>query len=155
MLRREKGFTLIELLIVVAIIGIIAAIAVPNLLTAIQRSKQKRSMADMRAIGTALGSYQTDYDKYPTAAGGNFTTTTWGADASVGASYYSGSLKDSAASGRHGRLSRISSVTWLRFKFSSRIRSAEIPDFRISLRISRNGCPEPTSLSRYAPIIIR
>ena len=51
-------------------------------------------MADMRAIGTALGSYQTDYDKYPTAAGGNFTTTTWGADASVGASYYSGSLKD-------------------------------------------------------------
>ena len=89
MLRREKGFTLIELLIVVAIIGIIAAIAVPNLLTAIQRSKQKRSMADMRAIGTALGSYQVDYDKFPTqATAGAFESTL------VGKSYYAGSTKD-------------------------------------------------------------
>ena len=93
MLRREKGFTLIELLIVVAIIGIIAAIAVPNLLTAIQRSKQKRSMADMRAIGTALGSYQTDYDFYPTAAAGDFTVSTW-KDLATGQSYYNGSVKD-------------------------------------------------------------
>jgi general secretion pathway protein G len=67
MLRREKGFTLIELLIVVAIIGIIAAIAVPNLLTAIQRSKRSRTAADIRAIGTALGSYLVDYNHYPTA----------------------------------------------------------------------------------------
>lgn len=90
MLRREKGFTLIELLIVVAIIGIIAAIAVPNLLTAIQRSKQKRSMADMRALGTALGSYQVDYDLFPTsaAAGENFTS------GMIGRSYYAGSTKD-------------------------------------------------------------
>jgi len=65
MLRREKGFTLIELLIVVAIIGIIAAIAVPNLLTAIQRSKRSRTVADIRAIGTALGSYQVDNNIFP------------------------------------------------------------------------------------------
>ena len=66
--RNKKGFTLIELLIVVAIIGIIAAIAIPNLLSAIQRSKQKRSMSDMRSIGTGLGSYQVDYNGYPAAS---------------------------------------------------------------------------------------
>jgi general secretion pathway protein G len=65
MLRREKGFTLIELLIVVAIIGIIAAIAVPNLLTAIQRSKRSRTAADLRAIGTAIESYMVDHNIYP------------------------------------------------------------------------------------------
>ena len=69
MLKRDsKGFTLIELLIVVAIIGIIAAIAIPNLLNAIDRGKQKRTMADMRSIGTAVESYAVDVNVYPTAA---------------------------------------------------------------------------------------
>jgi len=63
----SKGFTLIELLIVVAIIGIIAAIAIPNLLNAIDRGKQKRTMADMRSVGTAIESYAVDTSKYPTA----------------------------------------------------------------------------------------
>ncbi|MCP4404426.1 MAG: prepilin-type N-terminal cleavage/methylation domain-containing protein [bacterium] len=89
MLRREKGFTLIELLIVVAIIGIIAAIAVPNLLTAIQRSKQKRSMADLRAVGTALGSYQVDYDAYP-----SFAVTDFVVGEQMPTSYYKGSVQD-------------------------------------------------------------
>jgi general secretion pathway protein G len=65
MRNRQKGFTLIELLIVVAIIGIIAAIAIPNLLNAIDRGKQKRTMADMRSIGTAVESYAIDSNLYP------------------------------------------------------------------------------------------
>jgi len=64
-MKSQKGFTLIELLIVVAIIGIIAAIAIPNLLNAIDRGKQKRTMADMRSIGTAVESYAVDNNFYP------------------------------------------------------------------------------------------
>jgi general secretion pathway protein G len=62
--RNQKGFTLIELLIVVAIIGIIAAIAIPNLLNAIQRGKQKRTMGDMRTVATADESYSIDNNQY-------------------------------------------------------------------------------------------
>ena len=68
MKRNEEGFTLIELLIVVAIIGIIAAIAIPNLLNAIDRGKQKRTMADLRSIGTSIEAYAVDNNVYPTAA---------------------------------------------------------------------------------------
>jgi type II secretion system protein G len=67
-LRRSRGFTLIELLIVVAVIGIIAAIALPNLLNAINRGKQKRTMADLRQLATAIEQYSIDNTIYPTAA---------------------------------------------------------------------------------------
>lgn len=64
-MKKIKGFTLIELLIVVAIIGIIAAIAIPNLLDAIERSRQKRSTAEIKSIAGALQAFSTDYGGYP------------------------------------------------------------------------------------------
>lgn len=61
----DSGFTLIELLIVVAIITILAAIAVPNFLEAQIRSKVARVKADMRTVATALESYHVDNNRYP------------------------------------------------------------------------------------------
>ena len=64
-MKRLRGFTLIELLIVVAIIAILAAIAVPNFLEAQTRSKVSRVMTDHRAVATALEAYYIDNNFYP------------------------------------------------------------------------------------------
>jgi general secretion pathway protein G len=65
-----KGFTIIELIIVVAIIGILSAIVIWNLTSAMQRTKQKRTMADMRSLATAWEARATDYHRYNAAAAG-------------------------------------------------------------------------------------
>ena len=63
--HRDRAFTLIELLIVVAIIAILAAIAVPNFVAAQVRAKVTRTQSDMRTLATGLESYRVDNNEYP------------------------------------------------------------------------------------------
>jgi general secretion pathway protein G len=63
--KNLRGFTLIELLIVVAIIAILAAIAVPNFLEAQTRSKVTRVRSDHRSLATAIETYYIDQNEYP------------------------------------------------------------------------------------------
>lgn len=65
--RREAGFTLVEMIVVVAILGILAAIVIPALLTAVDRSRQRRTMADMNQIAKLNGLHQVDTTMYANA----------------------------------------------------------------------------------------
>ena len=67
---RKKDFTLIELLIVVLIIAILAAIAVPNFLEFQVRAKISRSLSDMRNVSVAIEAYMIDEGSYPIASDG-------------------------------------------------------------------------------------
>lgn len=64
-LRSKKGFTLIELLIVVAIIGILAAIAIPQFSNYRVRSFNTAAASDLKNVKTALEAYYSEYQEYP------------------------------------------------------------------------------------------
>src|SRR5438445_6303437 len=66
MRNRQKGFSLIELLIVVAIILIIAAIAIPNLLRSKMAANEASAVGSLRSLNTACITYSTTYGSYPT-----------------------------------------------------------------------------------------
>ncbi len=70
--RNQAGFTLIELLVVVAIIGLIAAIAIPALQFALDRSKQRVTLSDLRMVSAAVMTYSLDLSIFPN---GNLTSS--------------------------------------------------------------------------------
>jgi len=75
MFKRSKGFTLIELLIVVAIIGILAALLIPNAMNAMQRARQKGTMKDIGTLATYLMDYTTDRGSAPAWDGSAYTSS--------------------------------------------------------------------------------
>ncbi|MBI1391005.1 MAG: prepilin-type N-terminal cleavage/methylation domain-containing protein [bacterium] len=112
MRTRLSAFTLIELLIVVAIIGILAAIAVPNFLNAQMRAKVAHVQSDFKAIATSMEMYQMDNNMYPPAFKLSALTSPISYMSSVPQDVFPPSydLKSGGGQGEAG-----ASVTWYRY----------------------------------------
>ena len=70
MQQRQQGFTLIEIMVVVVILGILAALVVPQVMSRPDQAKVTAAQNDIRAIGAALDMYKLDNHKYPSTAEG-------------------------------------------------------------------------------------
>jgi general secretion pathway protein G len=81
--RREAGFTLIEIMVVVVILGILAALVAPNVISRIDDAQINRAKQDIRAVESALHLYRLDNFKYPTTDQGLDALVTQPADPSI------------------------------------------------------------------------
>ena len=82
-MKKRKGFTLIELMIVIAIIIILAAIAIPNYLRMTDRARRARVAGDFTSVATALEAFSVDWGSYPNTPPSTALTGSFGKDATT------------------------------------------------------------------------
>ena len=81
---RARGFTLIEIMIVVAIIALLAAIAIPNVLRGRTTANESAAIGNLRAVVSSLEMYRSVYQTYPNQDGTAFRDSMYGSDCAVG-----------------------------------------------------------------------
>ncbi len=82
-INRQRGFTLIEIMVVVVILGILAALVAPNVISRIDDAQVNRARQDIRAVESALKLYRLDNFKYPTTEQGLDALVTQPSDPSI------------------------------------------------------------------------